>query len=126
MSLYDMHQRQQIRGANVRASGLEHSLQATKRRTDNEFEELHTRLEKLTALTESMWLLLTEVSGLTDEHLAYKLYELDVKDGTRDEKKSVMSMPCASARCDAMVNPRARICQFCGTDAPARSPFDKI
>ena len=94
------------------------------RRTSIEVEDLEDRLERMRTMCEAMWTLVCETTGLTDEHLAYKLYELDVADGRRDSKKQLLAQPCDD--CGAKVNPRLKQCQFCGTAAPSRPPWDAV
>ena len=70
-----------------------------------------------------MWSLLSEQNGLTEEHLAHRLFELDQQDGVMDGRRQAAASDCS---CGAKVNPKARACVFCGAPPPNRSVFDQI
>ena len=123
MDMYDLVQRKQIKSTRQSVGFVEDETRRQARRTDMEIHELEMRLEQLLTLNEAMWQLLCETTGLTDAHLAYRVYELDEQDGVRDGRKQVRAKRCV---CGAMVAPRLDNCQFCGVPAPERSPFEKI
>ncbi len=81
------------------------------------------RLERLLTLNEALWQLVCETTGLTDAHLAYRVYELDVADGHQDGRKKVRGSKCG---CGAMVVPSLDNCQYCGAAPPERSPWEKV
>ncbi len=80
-------------------------------------------IHRLTLLCQSLWDLLSEASGYTEEQLEARLQYLDNTDGTADRRRRVGPSSC---RCGAQVNPRAKVCLYCGADAPPRSAFDLI
>lgn len=123
MDMYDLVQRKQIKSAHRSANAAVDHAQHHARRTDMELHDLEMRLERLLTINEALWQLVCETTGLTDAHLAYRIYELDASDGERDGRKKVRATRCS---CGAMVNARLTICQFCGAPAPERSPFDKV
>lgn len=123
MDMYDLVQRKQIKTTRQSVGLVANETQRQARRTDMEIHDLEMRVETLLTLNEAMWQLLCETTGLTDAHLAYRVYELDVSDGQRDGRKKVRATRCS---CGAMVNARLENCQFCSGPAPERSPFDKV
>ncbi len=118
-----MAQSRQIRMTNNRVSSAESVSDHRMRRADNEIAELAERFERMRTTCEAMWQLVCETTGLTDAHLTYRVYELDVADGQKDGKRTIKSTPC---ECGAMVNAKVAACQFCGAPAPARSPWDSV
>ncbi len=123
MDMYDLVQRKQIKTTRQSVGFVAEAAQRQARRTDMEIHDLEMRVEQLLTLNEAMWQLLCETTGLTDAHLAYRVYELDQSDGVRDGRKKVRANRCT---CGAMVAARLEQCQFCGAPAPERSPFDKV
>lgn len=123
MDMYDLVQRKQIKSVQRTATIAADQAQHHARRTDMELHDLEMRLERLLTINEALWQLVCETTGLTDAHLAYRIYELDLADGERDGRKNVRATKCS---CGAMVNARLENCQFCGGPAPERSPFDKV
>ena len=123
MDMYDLVQRKQLRTAQqaISFNGDETMRQA--RRADQQIHDLEMRLERLLTLNEAMWQLLCETTGLTDAHLAYRVYELDQADGERDGRKKQRASKCA---CGAMVVASLDACQYCGAAAPDRSPWEKV
>ncbi|MEM0967376.1 MAG: hypothetical protein AAGJ81_14610 [Verrucomicrobiota bacterium] len=65
----------------------------------SDIRDLQQRLDKLEIVSEAMWLLLKEKTGLSDEDLIYKVSEVDLEDGKLDGKKK---------------KPSARECHKCG------------
>ncbi len=123
MGIIDYHQRNQIRATQkIVASSQSAELSRSEIQADK-FEQLEARLDRLRLATESMWLLVKETTGLTEEHLIHRIEQLDALDGTVDGKRADRVSECA---CGAMVNARAAICVFCGTEAPERTVFDRI
>lgn len=123
MDMYDLVQRKQIASTRKSVNMVANEVNHQARRTDMELHALETRVERLITVNEAMWQLLCETTGLTDAHLAYRIYEIDMADGVRDGQKKVRAARCG---CGAMVNARLESCQFCGAPAPERSVFDKI
>ncbi len=105
-------------------AAAESAMDQRVRRADSEIAELEARVDKLTTMCEAMWNLVCQTTGLTDAHLDYRFWELDTSDGSHDGRKRVRAHPCGS--CDAMVSARLDRCQFCGAEAPKRTPWERI
>ena len=123
MDMYDLVQRNQIKKTQRSVGMVADQANRQAQRTDMELHELEMRIERLITVNEAMWQLLCETTGLTDAHLAYRIYEIDMADGVRDGRKKLRASKC---ECGAMVNAKLHQCQFCGAPAPERSVFDKI
>ena len=123
MALSHLHQANQIRKTRAMVSSVGDDIIQAKRQTNYELDGIDQRIDRLTMLCEAMWELVCETTGLTNEHLEYKLAQLDESDGRRDLKRAKTSTACA---CGAMVPARSMACQFCGEAAPPRSPFDVV
>lgn len=123
MGFIDYHQRNQIRSTQKIVSSSQSAELARAEFQADKFELLEARFDRLRLATESMWLLVKETTGLTEEHLIHRMEQLDATDGKVDGRRAERVSEC---RCGAMVNARAAICVFCGADAPARTVFDRI
>lgn len=123
VGIVNFHQRNQIRATQKMHAA---SQAAELHRADSQADQsaaLEARFDRLRLATESMWMLVKETTGLTEEHLIRKIEQLDMQDGSMDGKRSERASECG---CGAMVNARSMICVHCGADAPMRSVFDRI
>ncbi len=119
----DLYQQGQIRRQATALRQTEENMAHRQRAATADLSAVEARLDRLILLCESMWELLCETSGLTPEHLAYKLHHLDMADGALDGKRQPAAADCS---CGAKVNPKAKICMFCSAPAPSRSAFDTV
>lgn len=81
------------------------------------------RIDRLTLVCLAMWELVREHTDLTDEDLRAKVEEIDTADGRRDGFHRPAADRCG---CGAAVAAGAPRCQFCGAEAPDRSPFKAV
>ncbi|MGH1506079.1 MAG: hypothetical protein ACRBI6_21190 [Acidimicrobiales bacterium] len=123
MDFADLYQHRQLKHQAAAIRQTDDASRHRQQQSKHTIDELEARVERLTLLTESMWELLCEVSGLTPEHLHYKLHQVDARDGQVDGRRRPVPATC---RCEAKIPPRSKICQFCGEDAPPRSAFDAV
>ena len=85
---------------------------------------LEDRLERLTLVCMGMWELLQERASLTEEDLAAKVQEIDLRDGQADGKASKQPQQCP--KCSRTMSPRHARCLYCGYAIAGGSPFDKV
>jgi ribosomal protein L32 len=81
------------------------------------FLEEHVRrleadLAKALMISETLWELLRDKTGLTDDDLCRKIHEVDMRDGRLDKKNQRKAVACP--RCGRMVSTRHRACLYCG------------
>ncbi|MCP3988165.1 MAG: hypothetical protein GY724_03760 [Actinomycetia bacterium] len=93
------------------------------RRNRDEIDQLDARIDRLLLITEAVWQLLAEKTGLDGNDLAERIRHLDQLDGIEDGRRQPVASNCD---CGAKVNPKSDICQFCGVDAPKHSVFDVV
>ncbi len=123
MNFLDLYQQQQIRGQARDLRQTEDNISRNRRHTNDQVEGTEERVDRLLLLCEAMWELITETTSLTTEDLAAKAHELDMSDGTKDDRRQRMATTC---HCGAKINPKADICQFCSAPAPERSAFEAV
>jgi hypothetical protein len=79
----------------------------------NRIEDLNERVDRLVIVLRATLALLEE-QGITQERLRAKIDELDLEDGTDDDRVREGVVDCPS--CESKVAPGLRRCQFCGTE----------
>lgn len=92
-----------------------------RKRQRAETQDLEDQIDRLKLICESMWELMSEVTGLTNEQLEQRIHEVDMDDGKADGRKVHPPAPCTT--CDSMIPSTAKVCAFCSAPAPSRSPF---
>ena len=70
------------------------------------------RLDQLALISQAIFELLRETSGLTDEQLKKKIIEIDGRDGEVDGRITPRAKKCP--KCDATMSPQFGRCLFCG------------
>jgi hypothetical protein len=73
---------------------------------------LEANLAKALMISESLWELLAEKTGLTEDDLYNKIYEVDMRDGVLDGKNQRSITDCPS--CGRRVSGRHSACLYCG------------
>jgi hypothetical protein len=110
----------------TRAASLARSAAAADgTRHSNRIEDLNERVDRLVMILRATLALLEE-QGITPELLMAKIEELDLQDGTDDDRVREGVVDCPS--CQSKVAPGLRRCQFCGTEVRADDghPIDSI
>ncbi len=87
-----------------------------------ELAELEERFERLALACMGMWELLQERTDLTDEDLAERIREIDLRDGQADGRVTRTVQHCP--KCDRTMSPRHNKCLYCGYEALETRPFD--
>ncbi|HEU5112456.1 MAG TPA: hypothetical protein VFU96_04005 [Acidimicrobiia bacterium] len=78
----------------------------------NRIEDLNERIDRLVMILRATLALLEE-QGITPEKLMAKIEELDLQDGTDDDRVRENIVECPS--CQSKVAPGLHNCQLCGT-----------
>ncbi|NOX22675.1 MAG: hypothetical protein GXP36_06245 [Actinobacteria bacterium] len=89
-------------------------------------EDLSERINRLVLMSAAMWSIMEE-NGATQEDLMARMEEIDAADGVLDGRMTPKAHRCA--KCDSMIAPGLRACQFCGEPLPqddAAKPFDSL
>ena len=79
--------------------------------------ELEESLAKTMLICESLWELLRDRTGLTQDDLITKLQEVDLRDGMLDGKNKTRTRACP--KCNRSTSQRHSRCMYCG------EPFEK-
>ena len=79
---------------------------------DRRLRVLEANLAKTLMICETLWELLRDENGWSDEALYKKLYEVDMRDGVLDGKNQRKAVECPD--CGRTVSPRHPVCIYCG------------
>lgn len=99
-----------------------HNTAAAARDARREVRELHDRVDRLTLVCMALWELLKERGELSEQDLASKVSEIDLRDGRADGKVARQVKRCAS--CGRVMSPRHEACMYCGAVNLHVTPFD--
>lgn len=117
MSLWDIYQHIQIGEAHKDARHALRKAEGQHARVD----EANDRLERLTLVCQSMWELLRDHCGLTEEQLKEKVLEVDARDGSIDGKLGNEVITCP--HCSQKTGTRRGRCICCGGRVEGKRAF---
>ena len=86
-------------------------------------EAITCDVEKLFMITESLWAILKEQHGYSDDELIGRIHEIDLRDGKLDSKVAKQQKP-PCPQCGRTLMNKHPVCLYCGT-AVARDPFER-
>jgi hypothetical protein len=116
MSIWDIVQQIQIQNLKSRQTSGESEVGRVEGRARAMETQLNDRVSKLVLVTEAMWELLSERTGVTIADLSAKVLEIDARDGAIDRQRRAEILRCP--KCNAVVPAGMSACQFCGTAIP--------
>lgn len=87
-----------------------------------EFARLQRRLERLALACQGMWELLRDRHGVSEEELAAKILEIDLRDGAKDGRMLTQIIDCP--KCHAKTNSKRPSCVMCGEALSTKQPFE--
>ncbi len=107
--LWEIYQQQRIADAQGEAA----SAGRRARESANEARELRDSMQRLALITQALWELLREQTGMTDQQLTAKVCEIDLRDGNADGKTKKSAVK-KCAKCGRTLNRRHQLCMYCG------------
>jgi hypothetical protein len=116
MGLWDIHQDGRIRSASREADTAKTKIN----RASEDLLKLQRQVAHLTLMCQSMWEVLREQTGLTDDQLRVKVADVDTRDGRADGKIRGQVFPCPA--CGANCNSSRQNCTMCGEDLKKHKP----
>ncbi|MGE5246226.1 MAG: hypothetical protein ACM3SQ_18525 [Betaproteobacteria bacterium] len=82
---------------------------------------LGAKVDRLALICRAMFELMQESGGASEDRLKAKITEIDLRDGTQDDRMTAKPKKCP--KCDAMISPQFGRCLFCGYKDETRDPF---
>ena len=116
--LIDIHQQGKINEARRQA---ERAANKADRYADD-IKTLERRLDRLALASQALWEMLREAGHHSEEALAAKMQEIDLREGAADGKISRVVKNCLS--CGRNSNSKRLECLYCGASLPAPNLFD--
>lgn len=111
--LWDLLQQGRIGQANTTAESAKQASANNAERLHSEVLRLEAKIDRLAIITQGLWELLSEKTGLTTEDIEARIAEIDIRDGRKDGK--IMGKPTTCAKCARPTHTRLRSCPYCGT-----------
>ena len=102
------HETQGSMAAQREAASAKHAASRAAQR----IKLLESNLAKSLMISEALWELLAEKTGLTEDELYQKLHEVDMRDGVLDGKNQRSAADCPA--CGRKVSGRHAACLYCG------------
>ncbi|MBL7214415.1 MAG: hypothetical protein ISS71_01920 [Phycisphaerae bacterium] len=105
-------QNRTIPNESVGAINESYSAKHTAQRAERQVKILEANLAKTMMICESLWELLAERTGLTEQELYQKILEVDIRDDVQDNKNQRKATQCP--KCQRTVSARHAACLYCG------------
>lgn len=115
--IWDLFQQQKI-AQNKREI---EDAQKTVRKIKYTSESVSDRMNRIAIVSNAVWELLKERTGVTDTDLLSKVEEIDSRDGLSDGKATAVMKTCLG--CGKKINTRNKNCIYCGVENRHYSPF---
>jgi len=116
--LIDIHQQGKINEASRQAERAANKAD----RFADDIKTLERRLDRLALASQALWEMLREAGHHSEEALAAKMQEIDMRDGTADGKISRTIKTCQD--CGRNSNNKRLECLYCGSPLPEPNLFD--
>jgi hypothetical protein len=116
--IWDLHQQQQIGEAKQDAANAKHRA----RDAQDLFLQMDKRVNRLSLLCQAMWEMLRERAEFTEDQLAAKVLEVDLRDGRNDNCITTQIRDCPS--CGRKTNSKRAVCVICGAELPKGHAFE--
>lgn len=116
--IWNLYQQRQIWDAQQKTQQASNKVE----NQANTVSQLKRENERLTLACQSMWELLRDHLGFTDEHLEAKILEVDARDGQVDGKIGPQTVDCPS--CGHKTNTMRETCLMCGAPVQSKHVFE--
>lgn len=116
--LFDVYQQGKINEARQQAERAKNKAD----RFADDIKSLERRLDRLALASQALWEMLRDAGHHSDEALAAKMQEIDLRDGSSDGKISRVVKTCTA--CGRNSNSKRLECLYCGTPLPDPNIFD--
>jgi hypothetical protein len=122
MDIFDAVQSPQIHHAHAAAERASDKAG----RVEQRISELEARLNRLALVTHSLWEMLKDRHGYTEEDLRDWVNLTDLKDGKLDGRVRQNTPPLNCHKCNRVVTRAFGRCMYCGEFAAHGDAFDRV
>lgn len=116
--MWDIYQ--EIRINDLRARQLD--AESSVRSTAGDLDDMTRHIRKLALVSQALYELMKERTGITDEELRRKIDAIDMRDGGLDGKIDLAPLKCP--KCGMGVSSGALKCKGCGAKVAPKYPFE--
>ena len=121
--VWNVVQQSQIQRLDNTTDALRENLAQQQAETQSA-KHLEERVAYLALICRALFELLREKTGITEQELAAKITEVDLRDGKADGRMTPLPKKCPS--CQSMMAPRFNRCLFCGYKDQSADPFNTV
>jgi hypothetical protein len=121
--VWNVIQQAQIERLDSATDGLRENL-AQQQADTQAAKHLEERVAYVALICRALFELLHEKTGVTEQELAAKITEVDLRDGKADSRMTPQPKQCPS--CQSMMAPRFNRCLFCGYRDQTADPFNTV
>lgn len=109
---WDLIQQNQINQANRQATRAENLAQRSADQTNRTIERLELKIDSLTLTCRALFEFLQDHGVITEQQLAEKMREIDLRDGKQDNRITPVVKECSG--CGRKSSPNRTKCLYCG------------
>lgn len=118
---FDIYQNPQT---NYKAEMAAVKAESMRDAVQNGIDRVDDRISHLALLCRAMFELLQERTDITNDDLAKKIEEIDLRDGRADGKMSAQIKKCPT--CGKTLSPKFNRCLYCGYQDVSSDPFNTV
>ncbi len=115
--IWDLYQQQNISETKAEAAQAKHELG----RSADRVRELEFAVHRMALASQAMWELVRSKVDVTEAELLQKINEIDLRDGTKDQRMSPRLSKCP--KCSRTLSTKNSRCIYCGTEVPKPHVF---
>ena len=104
-------------------AGTSGAAESKAARAEEKVRALSDEIERLLMITEALWEILKEQHGYTDDDLAHKIRDIDLRDGKLDSRVAPSGV-AQCPTCNRTLEKNRSYCIYCG-QAVTRDPFER-
>jgi hypothetical protein len=116
---WEFYQQRQISGARDAATRAQFKAEQLM----DHVRSLEDKLDSLALTCQAMWEILRDRSSITEEDLANKVQEIDLRDGKLDGRLNRSESERACPKCARLLHRRHAKCLYCGCEAGKTNAF---
>jgi hypothetical protein len=116
--MWDIFQEIRLNDQRAKQANTDSSL----RRTSMDLDDLVRQVRKMALVNQALYELIKERIEISDEDLRKKIREIDLRDGTADERLDAPPLRCP--KCQGTVTVGSLSCRTCGATVAPKYPYE--
>ena len=123
VDFWDVFQQGQIEAASASAQLAQSTALNAEDRAKREIARLESKIDGLALVSQALWELVRERTGLTDDDIRARIEEIDARDGRSDGR--LLGGPTTCKGCGRSAHTRQVACMYCGTAIERKHVFER-